>query len=520
MANRLWLSLAFAALCAMPAATLNAQSAAPDAKAVLQRADAAMGVSKVNSIQYSATGYVTALGQNYSSALDETWPRFELKSFVRTVDYGSNSMREDQVRVQGAWSATRGGGQRPIIGERNQRQLVSGNFAWNLNDQNQPAPQFGQAELRQLELIMTPHGFVKAAMAAPDAKAMVYSESSRSTKKVTVVQFKALGKYPVNGWINDQNMVTKVQTWLPNPILGDMFVETRVQGGYKDYNGVKFPAGFHQSIGNPPHPSYDIQINDVKVNVPGAALQVPDTVRQAAAQPNRVVTRQMAPGVWLLGGPYNSMAVEFRDYAVIVEGPMDQERGEAVIAETRRLIPNKPIRFVVNTHHHFDHSGGLRPFGAEDIIVVTHESNFNYYEGVVFDLRPRMIQPDRLSIAPRQVHYVLVKDSYKISDGNQEMDIYHADQLEHAEDMLIVNFPKLKIVYEADLWNPVPAGQPQPPISAQNMNFVYNMERLGIQADTIVSTHTGVHQMSDFLKFVGRPAIVARGGGLNAALNQ
>jgi glyoxylase-like metal-dependent hydrolase (beta-lactamase superfamily II) len=510
--------MALAALFAIPA---SAQDAAPDAKAVLAKADAAMGVSKVNSLQISATGYVTALGQNYSSSLDETWPRFELKSFTRTIDFPTNSMREDQVRVQGTWNATRGGGQRPIIGERTQHQLVSGNYAWNVNDQNAPAPQVGQAELRQLELMMTPHGFIKAAMAAPDAKASVYTESSRSTHKTNVVSFKAFGKYPVNGWINDQGLVTKVQTWLPNPVLGDMFVETRLRGQYKDWgNGVKFPTGFHQSIGVPPHPSYDIEISDVKVNVAGAALQVPDNVRQATAQPARVATRQMGPGVWLLGGPYNSMAVEFKDYAVIIEGPMDTERGEAVIAETRRLIPNKPIRYVVNTHHHFDHSGGLRPFGAEDIVVITHESNFNYYEGVVFDLRPRMVAPDRLSMAPRQVHYVLVKEGYKLTDGDQEMDIYHADQLEHAEDMLLVYFPKLKIVYEADLYNPVPAGAPQPPISAQNVNFLYNMERLGIQPETIVSTHTGVHPMSDFLKFMGKDKIVARGGGLNQALNQ
>jgi glyoxylase-like metal-dependent hydrolase (beta-lactamase superfamily II) len=517
MAKKLLVSLALTALLSVGA---SAQNAAPDAKAVLQQADAAMGVSNVKSLQYTATGYVTALGQNYSSALDETWPRFELKSFVRTVDFDSKSMREDQVRVQGTWNATRGGGQRPIIGERNQKQLVSGNYAWNLNDQGVAAPAVGQAELRQLELIMTPHGFVKAAMAAPDAKASVYADSSRNTRKATVVSFKAMGKYPVNGWINDQGMVSKVQTWLPNPVLGDMFVETRVQGGYKDYNGVKFPAGFHQSIGVPPHPSYDIEIKDVKVNVANAALQVPDNVRNATAAAATVNTRQMGPGVWLLGGPYNSMAVEFKDYAVIVEGPMDVERGEAVIAETKRLIPNKPIRFVVNTHHHFDHSGGLRPFGAEDIVVVTHESNFNYYEGVVFDLRPRAIAPDRLSMAPRQVHYVLVKDSYKISDGDQEMDIYRADQLEHANDMLMVYFPKLKIVYEADLYNPVPANLPQPPISAQNMNFLYNLERLGIRPETIVSTHTGVHPMSDFLKFVGKPEIVVRGQGLNQALNQ
>ena len=518
MANRFLMSLALAAAVSVSA---SAQNAAPDAKAVLARADVAMGASKLNSIQYSATGYVTALGQNYSASLEDTWPRFELKSMVRTVDYGSRSMRDDQVRVQGMWNATRGGGQRPIVGERPQKQLVSGNYAWNLNAQNvaQAQPSL-QADLRQLELIMTPHGFIKAAMAAPDAKAMVYTESSRSTKKVNVVQFKAMGKYTVNGWINDQNLVTRVQTWLPNPILGDMFVETRVQGGYKDYNGIKFPAGFHQSIGNPPHPSYDIEITDVKVNVPGAALTVPDSVRTAAAPGNAVPSRQMAPGIWLLGGLYNSLAVEFRDYIVIVEGPVDQERGEAVIAETRRLFPAKPIRYMVNTHHHFDHSGGLRPFGAEDIVVITHESNFDYYEGVVFDLRPRTVYLDRLSIAPRQVHYVLVKDAYRLTDGTQEMLVHHADQLEHAEDMLIVSFPKAKIVYEADFWNPPPAGAPVPPISAQNRNFVYNLERLGIQADTIVSTHTGVHQMADFTKFMGIPSIVARGGGANQALNQ
>jgi glyoxylase-like metal-dependent hydrolase (beta-lactamase superfamily II) len=517
MTGKLMGPIAFAALLTVSA---SAQTA-PDAKSVLAAADAAMGVSKVTSLQISATGYVTALGQNYSSSLDETWPRFELKSYTRTIDFPTGSMREDQVRVQGTWNATRGGGQRPIVGERTQHQLVSGNYAWNVNDQNVPAPQVGQAELRQLELIMTPHGFIKAAQAAPDAKASVYTESSRTTRRSNVVSFKAFGKYPVNGWINDQGLVTKVQTWLPNPVLGDMFVETRLRGQYKDWgNGVKYPTGFHQSIGVPPHPSYDIQITDVKVNVAGAAPQVPENVRQATAQPARVATRQMGPGVWLLGGPYNSMAVEFKDYAVIVEGPMDTERGEAVIAETRRLIPSKPIRYVVNTHHHFDHSGGLRPFGAEDIVVITHESNFNYYEGVVFDLRPRMVAPDRLSMAPRQVHYVLVKEGYKLTDGEQEMDIYHADQLEHAEDMLLVYFPKLKLVYEADLYNPVPAGAPQPPVSAQNVNFLYNMERLGIQPETIVSTHTGVHPMSDFLKFMGTDKIVARGGGLNQALNQ
>src|SRR2546423_5859969 len=176
------------------------------------------------------------------------------------------------------------------------------------------------------------------------------------------------------------------------------------------------PAGFHQTIANPPHPSYDIQISDVKGNVPGAALSVPDSVRSAMNNANRVVTRQMAPGVWVLGGPYNSMAVEFKDYAVLIEAPMDQERTEAVIAETKRLIPNKPIRYEINTHHHFDHSGGLRAVGANDTIVITHESNFPFYEGGVFYLRPRLIQPDRLSLHTRRVLCCLDMEGFTRAD--------------------------------------------------------------------------------------------------------
>jgi glyoxylase-like metal-dependent hydrolase (beta-lactamase superfamily II) len=493
---------------------------APNARAVLQAADNAIGASRLNSVDYSATGLVTVLGQNYSSSLDDTWPRFDLKSYHRVIDYLARSMREEQVRVQGSWPANKGGGQRPIVGERRQIQLVNGNTAWNVNDQNAAAPAIGQADTRQLEILMTPHGFIRAALLAPDASVQVQSESARSMRKVNIVTFKALGKYPITGWFNEQNLLTKVTTWLPHDLLGDMFVETRVQGGYKDVAaGIKFPNGFHQSIGNPPHPSYDVQISDVKVNLAGAAQQVPDNVRAAAAQPLRVTSQQVAPGVWMIGGGgYNVTAVEFRDYGVMVEGPNNTAYGEAVIAEAKRVL-NKPIRFVVNTHHHFDHAGGLRAFGAEDIVVITHESNFPYYEGVVFDLSPRLLNPDKLSSAPRQVHYVLVKNGHRITDGTRAMDIQHVEDLEHAEDMLIAWLPNEKILIQADLYNAPPAGAPVPAANAGNMVLLNNLERLSIVPERMISVHSGLHPMGEFLRVVGAGRINARGGGGNAALN-
>ena len=62
------------------------------------------------------------------------------------------------------------------------------------------------------------------------------------------------------------------------------------------------------------------------------------------------------------------------------QGPQNEARGLAVIAEAKRVIPNKPIRYVVNTHAHFDHASGLAPFAAEGVTIITHESNVAFLE--------------------------------------------------------------------------------------------------------------------------------------------
>jgi glyoxylase-like metal-dependent hydrolase (beta-lactamase superfamily II) len=480
----------------------EAQNAMPNARAVLQAADRAMGASQLHSLQYTGTGYITVPGQSYTSSLDDTWPRFDV-TYTRTIDYDRKAYREDLVRRQGTWPV-RGGGLpiRPLVGENRQSLFLSGNSAWTMNAQNQPQAQLAAVEERQMELILTPHGFIKAALAAPDANVHVQAESARTVKKVNIVSFKALGKYPVNGWFNDQNMLTHVQTWLPHPLLGDVYVETRYTD-YRDHNGIKFPGDIHRSWGNPPHPGFELAINTVVPNAPNAALPVPDAVRTATAAPVRVASQQLAPGVWFLGGgSHNSMAIEFRDYAVVVEAPLNDERSNAVIAETHRLIPNKPIRYVLNTHHHYDHSGGLRAFGADDVVVITHESNFNFYEGVVFDLRPRTLKTDPLSRAPRQVHYVLVKDRYTLTDGTRSMDIIHVEDIDHSGDMLVGWLPQEKILVEADLYSPPPPGAPTPPATANELAVYHLIKERNLAPTTIVPIHGAPVPMATFLQMV------------------
>jgi hypothetical protein len=161
-----------------------------------------MGAANVKSIQYSGTGWNAAVGQSYSP--QEDWPRFEVTRYSRIIDFEAGSWREELTRRQGN-NPPRGGGGTPLQGEQQQISVFSGNYAWNVNGET-VVPQPGQylagipvAEFRKLDILLTPYGFLKAAMAAnPTAISLMLPAGSGAISqngKVTVVSFVAMGKY-------------------------------------------------------------------------------------------------------------------------------------------------------------------------------------------------------------------------------------------------------------------------------------------------------------------------------------
>lgn len=491
-------------------------AAAQDARTVLQAASTAMGAANLKSIQYTGAGWIAAVGQSYEPNAD--WPRFEMTNYVRTIDYDAKSSKEELTRRQGSYPA-RGGGGTPLQGEQRQVAVVSGNYTWNMQGNNaNPAPT--AAEVRQLEIWLTPHGFLKAAMAA-DPTAVSFTVAGPSQpgmtqdgKRMTVVSFTALGKYRVNGTINDQNLVELVQTRIPNPVLGDMLYETRYTE-YRDFRGVKFPTVLHTHQGDPRlnqgHNAMEVRVADAQPNIAVAVITVPDGVRQAKTPPVRVEPHKLAEGVWLMGGgSHNSVAVEFRDFVTIVEAPLNEERSVAVIEAVRRLIPNKPIRYVVNTHHHFDHLGGLRTYAAEGVTVVTHQANRDFFDQVVFYPAARTLAPDRLSMyfplfsAQRRVESETVNRKYVLSDGVRNLDIYAIEGLAHEADMLVAYLPKEKILVNADLYSPPAQGQPAPAPTPSMTTLYRNIQRLKLDVAQHVPIHGQVGTMDEFLRIVGK----------------
>ena len=72
--------------------------------------------------------------------------------------------------------------------------------------------------------------------------------------------------------------------------------------------------------------------------------------------------------------------MEFPTYIAVIEGPLGDARSDAVMAEAKKLVPNKPIKYLINTHHHFDHFGGVRAYVAAGATIVTNEVNVAYYQ--------------------------------------------------------------------------------------------------------------------------------------------
>src|SRR3984893_1784707 len=442
--------------------------AAQDAKTLLQAASKAMG--DVKSIQYSGSGHLYALGQAYSPT--SAWPQNNITTYTRTIDYGSRSSKEELTQVEP--TPPRLGGAAPFAGEQKQINLVSGQYAWN-QAEHATQPAVAASEERQLQIWLTPHGFLRAAM-----------ENNATEKKGsggTIVSFTA-GRFKINGTIDNQNMVTRTETWIANPVLGDLPVET-TYSGYKDFNGVKFPTIIVQKQGG--YPVLDLAVTSVEPNV-SLTLPVPEAARTTTLPPVKVTSQKLADGIWFLaGGSHNSVLVEYPTYLVMIEAPLDEARSTAVIAEAKKLAPNKPIKYLINTHHHFDHSGGVRTYVAEGSTIITHEMNKAYYEQVW--KAPHTLEPDRLARNSKKPTFITVKEKYTLADGGRSLEIYPLEGDTHNAGLMIGYIPKEEILVEADDFS-WPAGtRSGPRYHANNVNLYRNIQRLKLDVKTIAPLH-------------------------------
>ena len=469
----------------------SAQNNAPDAGALISAATAAMGTANLRSLQYTATGSFGATGNAYTSG--GPWPRFTVTKYTMSIDYSVPAMRQELVRVDDA-KPPRGGGAggynpttfqggiRPIPGDMIQNQTRD-----------------ARTQAGAIAFWLTPHGFLKGAAAnLASAKASIV----RGKRTVT---FTAFGKFPVTATLDDKNLVEHVETLVDNVFTGDTPLDG-TYSEYRDFDGIRVPM--HVVMREAGSPVLDIAIAQVRPNSPDAvavvarATSAPPAAPPAAGAPRP--PQRIADGIWqLTPNGEGSILVEFKDYLVMVEGPISDAVTAASIEAAKRLAPGKPIKYVINTHHHADHAGGLRAYVAEGIPIITHESHRKYYEEQIFK-NPHSLNPDRLARMPRAPMIETVKDKRVLTDGNMVLEIHLMKGQLHTEGLLMVYVPKEKMLIQADAYIPRPGAPPLPAPSPHTINLVDNVARLTLNVERVYHIHGGSSPYSEVLAAAGR----------------
>jgi glyoxylase-like metal-dependent hydrolase (beta-lactamase superfamily II) len=475
------LTLSTSALAFVPGAALAQDSAA----AVLKRASAAMGAP--NTIRYAGEGTGWTFGQAYKPGMP--WPKIDIQSQARTINYSTGSMREEMAFNRGE---PRGGGGYPLSGQARNDFYVSGNFAWNVTPAGAaPGPRFVTDRTHQLWI--SPHGVINAA-ARNNATVQWLTKDGKS---LAAVSFTEPGKFAATAFINDDYLVERVESRLPDPVLGEVSATT-VYSNYRDYGGVKFPGRIQQSQGG--HPTLDLTVKEVQPTA-AADIQAPDNVRAAA---ERVTAEKVADGVWFIaGGSHNSAAIEMKDHLILVEAPLNDGRTGPVLAEVKKLAPGKPIRYVINSHNHFDHSGGLRAAVADGATVIVQAESKPYFERA-FATQGK-IAPDMLTKSGKKATVRPVNDSMTLSDGARTVELRRITGGVHTDTFLMVYLPKERLLIEADAYTPLaPDAKPPATPNANNVNLIENIERQKLAVDRILPLHGRVVPLADLYTTAGR----------------
>jgi glyoxylase-like metal-dependent hydrolase (beta-lactamase superfamily II) len=429
---------------------------AQDARTAIGNAQKALGDPK--SITYSGSARDVAFQQCGANAAAMTCrgthdPMRPIDNYVRVVDLTAPASRHtgatNNIGPGGSTTASPG-----IFFQQVTPQQADGSQPWG----------------GSVELYITPWGFLKGAaennatMARRRVDGRNYTVLSWSPK-VTAPSGRS---YVVNGYLNDQNIVERVETWLGDNMMGDMHI-LATYTGWKDFGGVMAPAKIVQTRGGLPF--FEVNVTAARANPPDVASLAPAPAPAGgrggalpaaggAPAPLTVTAEKLGDGLYRLttgAGSYDSLIVEFRDHVMMLEAGQSEARALAYIAEAKKLIPNKPIRYVMNTHPHSDHTGGLPAMVVEGATIITHRNNEAFFEKALNT--PRTLLNDTLAKSPRKARIETVADRKVYSDGTRTVEIHHAFPVPHSNGLLIAYIPREKILFQGDFSLPA-AGQP------------------------------------------------------------
>ena len=472
------------AICAVTFVAACARTS-PEMRVIHEAAEALGGITRIqeiNTLTIEGEGVASNLGQNLTP--DSELPTWKVTEFKRSIDLANARMRVRQVRTA----------QFLLASATVQRldQGVDGDLGYNIAENGMPSRTTNSvAGDRRLEILHHPIPLLQAAL-DPNAKVgNLRSMSDYESVDVTTAKGDVLTLH-----IDRATKVPlRVSSMSYNANLGDVAIQT----SFEDYHAVgdlKLPSHLVTKIDK--YPQFDLRIARNVMNGDSSDLAAPGEVT-TISPPVAAVTvtaEEVGKGIWWLAGSGNHRSVlfEFDDHLVLFEAPLNEMRTKAVIDTSRSLRPNKPLTHVIMSHHHFDHSGGLRVAVAEGLTVITHRSNVELFQELV--ARKHSIVADALARNPKPLRIEPVDDEMTLQDSSMEIRLYHVKNNPREGSNIFAYVPRDRMLVQADLydsnWMRHPWGD----------NLPFNLGLHKLRVDRNVPVHGAIQAYADVLKTI------------------
>jgi glyoxylase-like metal-dependent hydrolase (beta-lactamase superfamily II) len=474
---------------------VNAFGQSSELQLITRAAEALGGKERILSIKtltiygYGQQAYQNG-GGNITASPDAPQKWTNVNGLQRTLDFEHQRMHLEQRLVQDFVFAYA----RNMNGDTRVNQFLDGDIAFNIGPDGKAAraPE-ANVRARRIEMLGNPVSIIRAAL-DPNAKlSNLRKEGNRQIVDLTTAKSDRLtlaidGETHLPAWIS----------WVgPDGNLGDVTYRMYFIG-YQVSNGVMLPFGYNTTMDfrNVVYNKRYVDKNVVDGSI--SNLAAPESARSAPAPAPPVLKVDAVPvgkGIWYLrGAGGNSTVFEFDDHLTMFEAYGSEANTKANIEKARSLVPNKPLTEVIVSHHHFDHSGGLRTAVAEGLTIITHRGNIELFKEMV--ARPAKQFPDALGKNPKPIKVRPVDDQLVLKDKSMEVHIYRVIANNHMADGIFAYAPAARVVAEGDLvdegWDIVWWGNSYP----DSVNY------WKLQVDRDLPIHGNMHTYTEVLELL------------------
>ena len=415
------------------------------AAAALGGADRILALRNITLVGYAQYAYQNG-GGNITALPGAPQKLIAANDYRRIYDLQNGRMRHQERRNDLFPFAAYGGHDFAL-----QTQVLDGNVAYNVNDKGQ-ALRGGDVRDRRMWMHTNPIVAVRAALSGS-----AMASNRRQENGLTLVDLRLKEGDTMTMAIRPPSNQPAWVRWSgPNANLGEVVYTTHFFG-YVPFQGVRLPMGYTTKLDWRDVDLLKLYVDNYQVDTAVPDMAAPANL--AAGPPGRgggpgggpggaaVQVTPVARGLWRITG--GTMVIEFADHMTLFEVGGGAERVAAVIKAARQIVPAKPVTEVIVSHHHFDHTAGLRQAVAEGLTVISRRDN-----GVIFremTSRPTPNFPDALGRNPKPLKFIPVDDHLQLKDATMTVDLYHVMANNHMADALFAYIAEHKAMIEGDI---------------------------------------------------------------------